>query len=334
MTAGAGQTVALTGATGFLGSHIADTLLEAGYAVRAAVRPTSNLRWLENKPIVTMETDLLSEPSCREFLGEATALIHCAGVVSARSEQDYLTGNAATTRVLLETAAAKWGDKPAAAPTFILISSLAAHGPAGFAHPATEDAPCRPITAYGRSKVAAENIVNEASLPGRKIILRPPGLYGPRDREFLPLFKAARLGISASIGRNMEGLSLVDGRDSAAAAVALLQCPRAEGTFFVDDGHCGYNWQEMAAALSAAMNRKVRHLTFPLGILRIVATLVGRERADRSPVLNKDRMRDLDTIGWVCDGSRLREVTGFTARYSLARGFTETVQDLKEQGLL
>lgn len=334
MTGQLGKTVALTGATGFLGSHIADSLLAAGYIVRAAVRPTSNLRWLKDKPITILETDLLSAASCREFLGEATALIHCAGMVTARSEQEYFSGNVETTRVLMETAAARWQDNAAAEQTFILISSLAAHGPAGFENPATEDTSCQPITAYGRSKLAAEEIVNTISLPARKVILRPPGLYGPRDREFLPLFKAARLGISASIGRKMEGLSLVDGRDCATAAVTLLQCSQAEGTFFVDDGHCGYRWPEIAAAMGAALDRKVRHLTVPLGLIKFFSTIVGEKRATRSPVLNRDRILDLDTTGWVCDGSRLREATGFSANYPLREGFTETVLDLKEQGLL
>ena len=90
MTAPEGKTVALTGATGFLGSHIADALLAAGYSVRAAVRPTSNLRWLAGKPLTTLETDLHSGPSCREFLGDAAAVIHCAGAVTASSEQEYL----------------------------------------------------------------------------------------------------------------------------------------------------------------------------------------------------------------------------------------------------
>ena len=333
MNSGSGKTVALTGATGFLGSHIADLLLAAGYSVRASIRPTSNLRWLEGKSLTTVETDLCSPDSCRHFLGDATAVIHCAGVVSAVSEDAYRTGNVETTRVLLETAAEQWEQSHPEQPAFILISSLAAHGPAGLQNPATEDDPCQPITAYGRSKLAAEELVNGQTWPFRTAILRPPGLYGPRDRDFLPLFKASRMGITARIGRSMEGLSLVDGRDAAAAAVALLKTG-ATGTYFVDDGHTGYSWQELAAALSVAQGKKVRLITIPLSILKFLSVLVGTTRAARSPVLNPDRIRDLDSPGWVCDGSRLREKTGFTASFGLAEGFTDTVRDLREQGLL
>jgi dihydroflavonol-4-reductase len=334
MTGGGKQTVALTGATGFLGSHIADCLLAAGRQVRCSVRPTSSLRWLEGKPLQTVETDLLDPASCRAFLDGCTAVIHCAGVVSATDEPTYRQGNVETTRVLLETAAEMWAGQEAGDRCFVLVSSLAAFGPAGLARPATEDQPCAPITAYGRSKLAAENLIGGRTWPFRTTILRPPGLYGPRDGDFLPLFRAASRGFTARIGRRMEGLSLVDGRDAAAAAVALLTTPGARGVYFVDDGHGGYRWPEVAAALGEAMGRQVRLLHIPLGLLRLLARLVGRRRAVRSPVLNPDRMRDLDTPGWVCDGQRLRRETGFTAGFDLTRGFTATVRDLRERGLL
>jgi nucleoside-diphosphate-sugar epimerase len=334
MNPGTGKTVALTGATGFLGSHIADCLLAAGWTVRASVRPTSDRRWQEGKAVTLVETDLSSAESCRGFLDQATAVVHCAGVVSARDDQAYRAGNVTTTRVLLETAAELWGRGAPEDPVFILISSLAAHGPAGLDEPAREDAPCLPITAYGRSKLEAEGLINGRDWPFRTVILRPPGLYGPRDRDFLPLFKAARLGFTARLGRVMQGLSLVDGRDAAAATVALLQAPDAQGVYFVDDGHTGYDFSELAAALGTALDRKVRLLTVPLGLMAFIARVVGSGRAARSPVLNPDRMRDLNTPGWVCDGARLRKDTGFVARFDLPAGFTDTVRHLKEQGLL
>jgi len=334
MTPAGGSTIALTGATGFLGSHIADLLLAEGYSVRVSVRPTSNRRWLQDKPLEIMEMDLGSAEDCRRFLAGADALIHCAGVVAAPDEEAYRAGNVTTTATLLEAAARTWGTGNRDRRTFLLVSSLAAHGPAGLDQPAVEDDPCRPITAYGRSKLAAENLVTGGDWPFRTVILRPPGLYGPRDREFLPLFRAAARGFTARLGSRMTGLSLVDGRDAAAAAVALLNTSAARGVFFVDDGHAGYSWRELADALAAALGRKVRLLTIPLGLLKFLQVMAGRARAARSPLLNPDRIRDLDTPGWACDGSRLRSVTGFAAGFELAAGFIDTVGDLRERGLL
>jgi nucleoside-diphosphate-sugar epimerase len=216
----------------------------------------------------------------------------------------------------------------------MLISSLAAHGPAPLDRPAVETDPLNPITAYGRSKQAAEKVLFEGDWPFRCVSLRPPGLYGPRDLEFVPLFKAARLGITARIGTRMTGLSLVDGRDAAGAAVALMASEQAAGSFFVDDGQKGYSWPDLADALTETFGRKVRTWSLPIGLLRFVAGLVGSRRAARSPILNPDRLADLDSDGWVCDGSHLVKVTGFEPRFGLIEGFRTTSDFLREQGLL
>ncbi len=131
MSEAGSKVVALTGATGFLGSHIADVLLAAGYQVKVSVRGTSSLRWLEGKDLDVREVDLLCFDSCLEFLDGTTSVIHCAGVVSATSDQAYATGNVETTGQLLKAAKSTWSQTNEPSPTFLLISSLAAHGPAG-----------------------------------------------------------------------------------------------------------------------------------------------------------------------------------------------------------
>ncbi len=325
--------IALTGATGFLGSHIADILLGKGFAVRAAVRQTSNLRWLEGKNIETMVVDLAEAKSCDTFLADCNGLIHCAGLVTASHEQQYQRANVQTTENLLARAELAWNEN-SDNPAFILISSMAAHGPAGINNPAVESNSPAPITAYGRSKLAAEQAVNRSEWSFRRAILRPPSLYGPRDKEFLPLFKAATKGITARLGKSMTGLSLVHGWDAASAAVALLQCEKATGTYFVDDLHTGYNWREMAAVLSSTTGKKIRTLHIPVVLLKIGSALLGRRRAISSPVLNPDRIRDLETPGWVCDGSLLSTTTGWQPKYSALTGFQNTMDFFKEQDWL
>ncbi len=328
MRPAAGSLIALTGATGFLGSHIADRLLAAGYRVRASVRAGSNRRWIAGKELDLREVDLADGADCRNFLEGTAGLVHCAGVVSAPDEAAYQRGNVATTEALLAAADQVW---PAGSGVFVLVSSLAAHGPAGLDSPAREDEPNRPITAYGRSKAAAEAAALEGNWPFRTAILRPPSLYGPRDAEFVPLFQAAARGITARIGDSMSGLSMVHGRDAARAAVELLESGSSAGVFFVDDGHRGYDWNEMAAALEQVVGRKVQQLYIPLGLLKFAAALTFPGVADRSPILNADRLRDLDTPGWVCDGSKLALETGFRAEFDLATGFADTVAHLKDQ---
>jgi len=332
-SASAGPLVALTGATGLLGRHIADALLAAGYRVRASVRATSSLRWLEDKPVETVLTDLTDPRQCRALLEGSAGLIHCAGVVSAPAPGIYRTGNVTTTACLLDAAAAAWAHWGSGG-TFVLISSLAAHGPAGMDRPAVETDPCRPITEYGRTKLAAEQLLEDGDWPFRTVILRPPSLYGPRDREFLPLVRMATAGWTGRLGSRMTGVSLVDGRDAAAAAVALLETGTATGAFFVDDGRTGYDWPALAEVLGRMAGRRVRTLPLPLAVLKVLSFLAGKSRAARSPVLNRDRIRDLDTPGWVCDGSRLTAATGFAARRDAARGLSETLEFYREEGWL
>lgn len=324
-------TIALTGATGFLGSHVADALLAGGWAVRAAVRPTSNLRWLAGKPVETVTVDLADPAACARLLDGTAGLIHCAGVVAARDEAGFRRGNVDTTAALLAAAAAAWGEpRDGSAPAFVLVSSLAAHGPAPLGRPAVETDPSAPVTAYGRSKREAERLV--ATAPGlfRRAVLRPPALYGPRDREFLPLLRLARRGWTVRLGTRLAGLSLVDGRDAAAATVALLATPAAEGVFFVDDGARGYPFAALAAALGEAVGRRVRVATLPLAPLR----LVSRLWPGASPLLSPDRLRDLEQPGWVCDGRRLEAVTGFVPARRAARGLAETAAFARRAGWL
>jgi nucleoside-diphosphate-sugar epimerase len=327
-----GPLIALTGATGFLGSHIADALLARNYRVRASVRMTSNLRWLDGKPVETVVVDLTDPADCARFLAGTDGLIHCAGVVSAPAREIYHTANVTSTETLLAAAADSWsGGKDAA---FILISSLAAHGPAGMDRPALETDACNPITHYGRSKLAAEELLAKGDWAFRTAVLRPPSLYGPRDAEFLPLVRMATWGWTGRLGSRMTGLSLVDGRDSADAAIALLETKAATGPYFVDDGRTGYDWPAMAAALGEMAGRGIRTLQVPLCLLKSISWLAGSSRAARSPVLNRDRISDLDSVGWVCDGSRLTAATGFKAQRDAARGFTETLDFYREEGWL
>jgi len=131
----------------------------------------------------------------------------------------------------------------------------------------------------------------------------------------------------------MRGLSLVDGRDAAAAAVALLEHERSTGAYFVDDGRRGYRFEELADILGRVAGRRVRLLPVPLPLMRVAGALLGGRRA-RSPILNADRIRDLDTPGWVCDGSRLVRETGFRARRTAADGLAETLAFYREAGWL
>lgn len=329
-----GGTVVVTGATGFLGSHVADLLLARGRAVRASVRPTSDRRWLDPR-VEVREAVLAPAPGLPDdadagtldaLLDGASAVVHCAGLVRAPDEAGYRRANVLATRRLLD-AAARAGTVRA----FVLISSLAASGPSTPGRPRRESDTCAPVTAYGLSKLAAERLLDDAR-PFRTAILRPPALYGPRDRAFLPLLRAARRGWTVRLGR-IAAVSLVDGRDAAAAAAHLLDDARATGPWFVDDGRA-YTNADLAAALGRVCGRRVRSFLLPLWLLRTLAALIGGGRAARLPVLSTDRLIDAAQTGWVCDGARLRDELGFAGARGLEQGLRETLASYLAEGWL
>jgi nucleoside-diphosphate-sugar epimerase len=335
--------VALTGATGFLGSHIADVLLQAGWRVRAAVRPSSDLRWLRSKPVEIVTASLADPDDARRLVAGSDAVIHCAGVVKAPDDNAYRAGNVATTERLLQAAAESGSPH-----TFVLISSLAAAGPAPIDAPRTEADPCTPLGAYGRSKRAAEQLLEDGAWPLRTVVLRPPALYGPRDHAFLPLLRAAQAGWALRLGSRMTGLSLVQGRDAAGAAVALLTSRNARGTYFVDDGSappnlaapaprrhaCGYELAELTEVLAALLRRRIRTVAIPVGLLQTASRLAGSYLSARSPILNRDRIVDLTAPGWVCCGDKLQRDTGFTCSFGLYAGMQDTLASYRQNGWL
>lgn len=323
-----GSLVALTGATGFLGSHIADALLAGGWRVRAAVRPTSDRRWLARLPVETVTlTWREGSPAVDAFVGGAAAVVHCAGVVRAPDEAAYQRGNVETTRLLLAAAARAGG-----VGAFVLVSSLAAAGPSPVDAPLREDAAPAPVSAYGRSKLAAEEAA-AAGWPFRTACLRPPALYGPRDAAFLPLFQAARRGWSPRLTGGLANLSLVDGRDAAAAAVALLASPAACGPYFVDAGR-PYDWDDLARALGTAWGRRVRTARVPVAALNGLARLLGPRLSARLPLLHAERLATLGVAAWSCRADRLRADTGWRPERDLERGFRETLAWYRDAGWL
>ncbi len=333
--------IAVTGATGFLGSHICDELLAAGCRVRAAHRPASDLRWLRDRPIELIQTDLADPASVARLCDGCAGVIHAAGVVMS-DPATYQRVNVESTRLVLEAAA-----RNGAIRTFVYISSLAAGGPGSLQAPRDESMPDAPISGYGRSKLAAERLLHENSWPFRGVSLRPPALYGPRDRGFRPLLRAAARGWTAGFGRRLQGLSLVHGQDAAAAAVALLVAPEANGTYYLDDGSgpdeprdpnrrwaWGYHLDELRDVLGNLFNRRVRTLSVPPGLLDLAAALATPRQRHGSAVLHPDRRADMSVAGWVCAAARLRRDTSWRPRWDLQSGLRDTLFFYRRQGWL
>ena len=312
--------VLVTGATGFVGSHIAEAFVEAGYEVRVGARASSNERWISSLDTERVPLDLDgSAEDLSRAVHNVDVVVHAAGITRARRPGDYYSVNAGGTRSVA-TAALRAGVR-----RLVLISSLAARGPDGRDQPDSD---------YGRSKLEAESHLRVLSGRMEAVVLRPPAVYGPRDTDLLPLFRMARAGW-LTVPSSAALLQPVYVQDAARAALAAAREPVGFGPFPVAENR-RYTWRDVAAGLERALGRTVRAVRLPAGAF----VLAGRtaEWAARPlsavPILDERRSRDLALNAWTCDVSRTEEALGWRAEVPLFEGLERTARWYGQVGWL
>lgn len=326
--------VLLTGGSGFLGSHIADRLASSGIAVRALVRRNSDVRHLSSLPGTTLVYGSLGDPAS---LADATrgvrGIIHAAGLIKARKPEDFDRVNHVGTAHLLAAAARS-------APNlvrFVHVSSVAALGPSLNGLPRPAEARPDPVTAYGRSKLAAEERVRGAAGQLPTVVVRPPVVHGPRDRETLAFFRAVQLGIFPLTGSPDSVLSMVYVTDCADACVRALDAEVASGSAFdVEDGH-PETLATIIGHIETALGTRVR-LRVPIpGPLLWLAALSAEVfgRIVRRPVmLTRDKVHELRAPHWVCGSLQARELLGWAPQVTFAEGARRSAAWYRDAGWL
>lgn len=302
---------AVTGATGFIGRHVVTALRRQGWDVRALARrhPAELLSPHHRLEIVL--GDLADTPALERLANGADAIIHLAGLVKALRREDFYSANEGGTERLLRAAA-----RSAPSAMLVHVSSLAARKPE--------------LSPYCDSKHRAERTVQ--ALAGDRIwtILRPPAVYGPGDREILPLFKAAKLGIVPYPATAQAALSLIHVGDLAdAIAACLTRSGPPQATYEIDDGvPGGYRWPDLLGALGEAVGRKPIGFRLPrLGLA--IAARANRllSRIDRRPrVLLPPKVAEIYWPDWVARGNRLQDASEWQPIFDVWRGFRDTAK--------
>jgi len=299
--------IAVTGGTGFVGSHLVDAALAAGHAVIALTRrdqpPRERVSWISG--------DLHDRAALERLVDEADAVIHVAGVISAQGAAAFEKGNVEGTLAMLAAATAGGVRR------FVHVSSLAAREPN--------------LSLYGASKAKAEGLVHGSGLDWA--IVRPPAVYGPGDRETLELFRMARLGVMLMPPKGRVSLIHVD--DLARLLLALAD-PQAPSTILIepDDGKPnGWTHREFARALGAAVGTRPAIVSSPGILLRLAARadqLFRREKAK----LTVDRAAYFSHRNWVVEPKRAAPADLWRPEIATEQGLRETAHWYKAKAWL
>lgn len=299
------DTVAVTGASGFIGRRIAARCVQAGFSVRALARPTQELP----AGVEAVHGRLEDAASLRRLLDGVTAVVHCAGVVRGATREHFDRVNVGGVRRL---ATLTRQQRPT--PRFLLLSSLAAREPA--------------LSPYAGSKRGGELVLSEY-LPGLSwTIFRPPAVYGPGDRELLPLFRLMGRGLAPRVGDAAARFSLIHADDVAGATLAWLQTDTGRGRIYTlhDGRRGGYSWPDVIAVVARLRGAPVRLLNVPEAALRFIAhiNVMLSHAVGRAPMLTPGKARELYHPDWVCDNQDIAAELGWAPQYALEAGLRGT----------
>jgi nucleoside-diphosphate-sugar epimerase len=318
----------VTGATGFVGSHLAEALHRRGDEITALVRSPGKASALAALGARTVTGDLDDAASLARAVEGQEVVFHVAGLVAGRDEDDFLRCNRDGTAALLAAATR------AKVSRFVYVSSMAAGGPAVPGRPLTGTEPARPVTAYGRSKLAGETVVTAADVPW--VIVRPPTVYGPRDREVLKVFRMARLGVAPVFGDGAQQLSAVHGADLAAALLAAGTAAATPGRIYYACHPQVVTSAGFVRAVANALGRRVTLIPIPPGLGRALlgATELSARLARRTTILTRDKANEFFQAAWTGDPGPLIRDSGWEPEYDLAAGLADTCRWYRSAGWL
>lgn len=338
------ERVLITGASGFIGSFIVEEALQRGMEVWAAVRKSSSREWLQDDRIHFIELNLSSEDDLKQQLKDHVFdyVVHAAGVTKCLKKEQFYQVNTEGTRHLVHALLAL--QMPLK--RFVYLSSLSIFGAIREEQPylpIREDDEPQPNTEYGKSKLAAEAILKESSAPlplerlGEAfpyIILRPTGVYGPREKDYFLMVKSIQSHTDFSVGFKRQDITFVYVKDVVQAVFLAMERGKTGRCYFLSDGQVYQSSTFSDLILRELGNPWCLRIKAPIWVLRVVTFFgeqVGRITGKIS-ALNNDKYHILKQRNWQCDIQPAIDELGYQPQYQLERGVKETVAWYKEKG--
>ena len=299
--------IALTGATGFIGGRLLLKLSSAGWQVRALYRAKKGREPIKLPNVTWIAGDLDDDAALTKLIEGTEAVIHCAGVVRGVTQTDFDKVNEKGALRVAQVAA-----KQVNSPRFLLISSLAAREPE--------------LSHYSGSKWRGENAVKSAAKNLRWTVIRPPAVFGPGDRELLPLFQSMAKGFAPIPAGKNRRFSMIYVDDLAMAVVDWLATDSGYGqTFELDDGHDnGYDWDTILAIGAKVLRNgsEVRRIPIPIALLKLLAgtNILAAKLFNYAPMLSPGKIREITHSDWVSDKNSFTRITDWQPMFDFERG--------------
>jgi nucleoside-diphosphate-sugar epimerase len=320
----------VTGATGFIGSHLVGRLLkDPEREVLALVRDPSRAAKLPSSDrLQLIQGDLFHLAGLPP---DIETVYHLAGVTKAPKTETYYTVNRDGTASLLK-AMAENGLRA----RLVYLSSAAAGGPAPLASPRREEDEPDPVSPYGRSKLEAEKVVARFKDRFPAVILRPPAVYGPGDMDFLEYFRLVQKGLVPVLGARQRYLNLIYVRDLVDALLLAAAADTESGQVFNIADPKPLSWEDIGRLTARLLGCRVRVVRVPGWGAFLVAACVQAAGAfsGRLSAVNLSKFREMLPEGWVVDVSKARRVLGFEATTPVEKGLAETLDWYRNEGLL
>jgi len=316
------KTVLVTGAWGFGGGHVVQALARSGIRPRCLVRKTSRLEFIREWSPELVLGDVASLASLESAVEGVDGIVHCAGVTKALSLKDFMRVNADGCANLYRACLTR---NPGVR-RIVHVSSLAALGPSAIGRPVREGEERRPVSDYGRSKLAGHRIAEAHMDKLPIVILVPPAVYGPFDRDFLQYFAWVKRGISPMIGRDERWISLIYAKDLARAVLACLEHEKAAGNeVIVEDGR-PHTWTEMAAAIGRSLHKSPVRIRLPPALAQAACAVTGlvAKCTGKPALFSRDKLKEVLQPSWTCSSDKIRAELGFAPEYPLEKGIEET----------